>query len=78
MKFDNMNFIKFYNINDFGIIIDGIIYNYSFIDFEEFYNMNIIFYKFSDILEGINDNILYGVFKIYNIIGVFDVRVYFF
>ncbi|WP_441361511.1 EAL domain-containing protein [Acholeplasma laidlawii] len=76
MKFGNMNFIKFYNTNDSGIIIDGTTYMYSSIDFEESYNMNITFYKFSEILEGINDNTLYGVFKINNIIGVFDARDY--
>lgn len=69
-------FIKFYAINEFGITIDNVLYTYSSVDFDQSYNLNISFYRFSDTFEDVTDDTLYGVFRLNNIIGVFDGATY--
>lgn len=76
IKVGSQQMIKFYTITETGIIIDNQVVDFSSSSFNHTYDLSISFYSFKEVLEGINNNVLYGVFRYGNIIGVFDALAY--
>ncbi|MFA6377330.1 MAG: GGDEF domain-containing phosphodiesterase [Acholeplasmataceae bacterium] len=68
-----LTYVAIYEINSAGITIDHVFYEFSNpIYFEATYLSSLSFYKMSEVLKGVDDDMLYGVFHANGYIGIFE------